>query len=161
MTPDQLESMVRGLLRDDVYLSPSVPTRRFGIHGLVRVTASKFGPRDTARPPLHWIVVDADSHDLVVFARTKVFSPVPDWVPPTSLQDGDGDGELESIPVREALAELHRLGPSIVSAFFADAPMESSARRRHAAALRSALPAALRPWMHEVCGDFWSWLLRP
>jgi hypothetical protein len=151
MNADQLESLVQRLIRDEMAVSPWIPTRRFGFAGLVRVTTSLFGPGDAPVEPHQWMVLDKANGDLAAFARTKVISPLPNWRPQPSVF-------FESrLPAREAIEELRKADSAVVDAFFSRSSVDLATRRRHALALHSMVPKRLQAWMDDCCADFWRW----
>jgi hypothetical protein len=82
---DSVEAIIRALIPDETYLSPPVPTLKFGFPGFLLVTDSLFGSDDAISAPFQWILVDHKGGDLAVFARTEVVSPLPRWVPPSNV----------------------------------------------------------------------------
>jgi hypothetical protein len=150
-----LESIIDKLILDETYLSPPVPTLRFGFPALLRVTGPLFGPDDSVVTPFQWIVIDVGAGVLAAFARTEVVSPLPDWEPPPTA------GDEPAMSSRQALEEFRRFDTTVTDAFFSGAEVQPEERRRYATALRTMIPRALRPWLGACCDDFWGWADTP
>ena len=150
------EDELRRLVPLESYRSPWVPTKRLGVSAVVAVADPTRSPDSrTSVQPSKWFAAEPDLSRLLVFAESRVISPVPEFRP------GLLQFPAVTLHPREGLAILRELLPSAGSAFFSNLDISSDAAASLGAAFEATLPARLLPWVRLCCSDFFRWLEAP